>query len=81
MPDTDFELAGGGGGGSHPEEGGAVSKEKFLALRASVWSKNKEGEAGAPGPLPWIRHCNVRETNFNYFSRYKLQFLRTKIFK
>ena len=28
----------------------------FSALRASVWSKNKGGEGGSPGPLPWIRH-------------------------
>ena len=31
--------------------GGAVSKQSFSALRASVWSKNKGG------PLPLIRHC------------------------
>ena len=28
------------------------SKKVFLALRATVWSKNKGG--GPPGPLPWI---------------------------
>ena len=34
-------------------EGGLVSPQIFLALQASVWSKNKEGEAGAaPGPSP-----------------------------
>ena len=29
----------------------------FLALWASVWSKNKREGAGPPGPLPWICHC------------------------
>ena len=29
-------------------------KEMFLALQASVWSKNKGW--GAPGPFRWIRH-------------------------
>ena len=45
-------------GGSRPSdkrwEGGL--KNTFSALRASVWSKNKEGP-GPPGPLPWIRHA------------------------
>ena len=36
-------MGGGGGGGGYPE-GGPVSKKIFLALRASVWSKNKRGE-------------------------------------
>ena len=31
--------------------GGAVSKRIFLALRSSVWSKNK-GESAPPGPSP-----------------------------
>ena len=31
--------------------GGAVAKNFFLALRASVWSKIK-GRAGPPGPSP-----------------------------
>ena len=34
--------------------GGAVSKKKFSALLASVWSKNKGG--APPGPLPWVRY-------------------------
>ena len=34
--------------------GGGGLKNKFSALLASVWSKNKEG--ATPGPLPWIRH-------------------------
>ena len=38
--------------GREGEEGGAVSKNLFAALR----SKNKWGP-GPPGPLPWIRHC------------------------
>ena len=45
MPDSDLERRGGGGG---------LPKKIFSALRASVWSKNKEG----PGPLRWIRHFN-----------------------
>ena len=34
-------------------------KERFSALRASFWSKNKRGGGGGrgrPGPLSWIRH-------------------------
>ena len=42
MPDPDLEIGGGG------EDGGPVSKRNFLALRASVWSKNKGG-GGHPG--------------------------------
>ena len=80
MPDTDLEIAG-GGGGSHPEEGGQSPKKIFWLFGPQFGLKIRRGEAGAPGPLPWIRHCNVRQTNFNDFSRYKLQFLRTKIFK
>ena len=31
-------------------------KERFSALRASFWSKNKRGRGGGlPVPLPWIR--------------------------
>jgi len=37
------DKEGGGGGG--------VSKKKFSALRASVWS-NSKGGAGPPGPSP-----------------------------
>ena len=38
--------------------GGPVSKKIFLALWASVWSKNGGGGGGwLPGPLPWIRLC------------------------
>ena len=48
MPDQDLEIKWGGGGG-----GGGTGLEKFffLALWASVWSKNEEG-AGSPGPTP-----------------------------
>ena len=47
----------GGPQSSRPFDGGvgAVSKKFFFALRASVWSKNKEGPG--PGPLPYICHC------------------------
>ena len=47
---------GGGGGGEREKVGGRSPKEVFLALRASVWSKNK---GGAPGPFRWIRHWFV----------------------
>ena len=57
MPNPDLEITGGPG---HPDPeirkgggGGTVSQIFFSALRASVWSKNKEG---GPGPLPWIHH-------------------------
>ena len=46
--------SGGGGEGG----GGRFPKEIFLALRASVWSKN-EGGGGAPWPFRWIRHWFV----------------------
>ena len=48
-------------GGHHPEpeiRGGGL-KKIFSALRASVWSKNKGGGQGPPGPLSWIRHWCV----------------------
>ena len=45
-------------GGGHPEP--EIRRGPgFLALQASVWSKNKGGGgkgANSPGPLPWIRH-------------------------
>ena len=37
VPDSDLEM----GGGGEREGGGWSPKEVFLALRASVWSKNK----------------------------------------
>ena len=51
---------GGGGRGGHPDSeinwggagGGLVYQKIFSALRASVWSKNKEEGARPPGPLP-----------------------------
>ena len=49
-----------GGGGGHPDPeirgAGAVSKNFFSALRASVWPKKRGGGKGG-GLLPWIRHC------------------------
>ena len=43
MPDPEIEI---NGGPCHPEKGGPspTSKKFFLALRASLWSKNKPGE-------------------------------------
>ena len=38
-----LDKGGGGGGHPDPEIGGAASKKLFSALRASFWSKNKEG--------------------------------------
>ena len=57
MPDPDLEIRGGadleirGGGKGHrdPQIGG--ESQRFLALWASVWSKNKRG-AGPPGHSP-----------------------------
>ena len=40
-------------GPSHPDpeiSGGPVSTKFFAALRATVWSDNKGGGAGPPGP-------------------------------
>ena len=48
-------LRGGWGGG-----GRRSPKKFFSALRASVWSKNRGG-GGPPEPLPYIRHCCVRD--------------------
>ena len=42
MPDADLEMEGGGGEGRCP-------KQFFSALRASVWSTNKEGAASSIG--------------------------------
>ena len=44
VPDPDLEM-GGGGGSSRPFDGGGgwFPKKIFLALQASVWSKNKGG--------------------------------------
>ena len=63
MADPDLQIRGegkgegggeGGGGHGHPDpEIRGVSKTSFLALWASVWSKNKVGGgggAGSPGP-------------------------------
>ena len=60
VPDPDLKIRGGKGArSSRPFDkrgGGGLQKKLFSALRASVWSKNKGGWAGPPGPLPWFRH-------------------------
>ena len=42
--------------------GGGSLKKLFSALRAPVWSKNKRGGGWGrpPGPLPWIRHWELK---------------------
>ena len=62
LADPDLQIRGRGRGrvgDGHldPEiRGGARSQKKFFsALRASVWSKNRGGGGGPPGPLPCIR--------------------------
>ena len=58
VPDSDLEIR--GGGGAVMRGGGWSPPKHFSAIWASVWSKNKKGGGdGSPGPLPWIRHCNV----------------------
>ena len=47
VADPDLRIRGGGGG--------VIQTLIFLALRASLWLKNKG--VRVPGPLPWIRHC------------------------
>ena len=65
VPDPDREIWGGGHGHPDPEirggggGEGAVSKKFFSALWALVFSKNK-GD-GRLGPLPWIRHCSLKD--------------------
>ena len=56
VPDPDLEIRGGGPG--HPDPyirgeggGGLVSKKNCLALRASVWFKNRGGVAPRAPPL------------------------------
>ena len=69
VADSDLPLRGEEDSHPYPEKrGGPVSKNFFLALWASVWSKN-EGETGPQGPSPgsatgiqdslgfWIPHC------------------------
>ena len=54
---------GGLGGLSGPLDKGEGRRSPifFLALRASVWSENREGGRGRGGePLPWARHCIVQ---------------------
>ena len=69
-PDLQIKGWGGGWGGVHPDPeiavGGCMKKHFFSALQASVRSKNKVGggEAGSPGPLPWI---STRKTNLLLF--------------
>ena len=46
MADPNLQIGGGAWVGGHPDpdiRGGVVSKKKFLARQASVWSKNKGG--------------------------------------
>lgn len=56
MADPNLQIGDGGRSSRPCDKGGTRSKFFFLALKASVLSKNK-GEAGLPGPLPGIRHC------------------------
>ena len=52
VADPDLQIKAGGGGGGHPDsEIGPVSKNFFLALRASFWSETK-GEAWDPWAPP-----------------------------
>ena len=53
MADLDLQIRGVPGHPNPDIRGGAVSKKIFLALWASVWSKNMGGGgAGLPGPSP-----------------------------
>ena len=45
----DLQIRGWGGEGSSIREGPGLQKKY-------VWSKNKGGGGGSPGPLPWIGH-------------------------
>ena len=58
VADSGLQVIGGGGGHPEPEiRRGPGLQKKFLALQASVWSKNKGGKgAESSAPLPWIRH-------------------------
>ena len=54
VADPDLQITGGGGGHPDPEirGAGAVSKNFFSALRASVWPKKRGGgEGGRTPPL------------------------------
>ena len=62
-------------------QGWAQSPKKvFLALRASVWSKNKTRGGRAPWARPLDPPLQLQTNKFQGFFKDKLQFLRTKIY-
>ena len=65
MPDPDVEIRGvGKGRSSRPlDKGGGGLQQFFLALRASVWSKNKGGEGPRVPPLDPPVVCVTIQTN------------------
>ena len=67
MPDPDVEIRGvGKGRSSRPLDkggGGGGLQQFFLALRASVWSKNKGGEGPRVPPLDPPVVCVTIQTN------------------
>ena len=54
VPNPDLEIKGGGSSSRPLDKGeGPVFKKNFFStFRASVWSKNKRGGEGRPGPSP-----------------------------
>ena len=62
------------GGPGHPDpelsgvRGGAISKQLFTALRASVWSKNKVGARAPPLDLPLYRILKITANMMLSFS-------------
>ena len=51
VSDPDLEISGGGQSSRSSDKGGPVSKKKFSALRASLWSKTRRWGALWAPPL------------------------------
>ena len=67
VPDSDLEM--GVGGGEREKVEGRSPKEVFLALRASVWSKNKGGHLGySAGSATGSYLVYVTRSTFGNFS-------------
>ena len=58
------------------KEGGGWCPNNFFGgvLRASVWSKNKGGGAGPPGPSPRSATTDAIHVNTNVFKKVKMRF-------
>ena len=71
MPDPDLQKRGGGVIQTLRKGECSIKNKNFLALRASVWSKNKEGGPGSPCPTPESAtvNCNLFDSLLSNFDR------------